>query len=510
MIYASWLIFSYKASDDFPLAFTFLSIFFVIFYITFLAYKLKANVKFWTSDIVLLLLNSFIFYGIGYGLLSDHETGKELLGVFTLGNAVIHFAVSTIIFKKKLADRSLFYLVSGLVLVFITIAIPVQLDGNWVTLLWCMEAALLFWIGRTKKVPVYEYLSYPLMALGMLSLVQDWWVGYVDYSYLQESTRLKTIFNQTFLTSVLFLVAFGFINWINSKHKNLADQRNTIQKIMSYGIPAILIVVLYCTFYLEIGYYCESVFLESKIILDNGDNTYPQNHYNYDLKDFGTIWMLNYTMLFLSVLSFANIKKIKNRAMGIVTISFGLLATFYFLTWGLYLLSELRESYIDQTLSEYYKTGFFNVGIRYVVFAFFALFMAAIYQLSRQPFMKINFKIPFEIITHICILWITSSELLNWMDIAGSSQTYKLGLSILWGTYALLLIAIGIWKHKKYLRIGAIVLFAITLLKLFFYDIASLNTISKTIVFVSLGVLLLIISFLYNKYKHIITDESEK
>ena len=91
----------------------------------------------------------------------------------------------------------------------------------------------------------------------------------------------------------------------------------------------------------------------------------------------------------------------------------------------------------------------------------------------------------------------------------GSNESYKLGLSILWGLYALLLIILGIWKNKKYLRVAAIVLFGVTLIKLFFYDIASLNTISKTIVFVSLGILLLIISFLYNKYKHRISDESE-
>jgi uncharacterized membrane protein len=90
------------------------------------------------------------------------------------------------------------------------------------------------------------------------------------------------------------------------------------------------------------------------------------------------------------------------------------------------------------------------------------------------------------------------------MDIFKSEQSYKLGLSILWGLYALYLIAYGIWKKKKHLRIGAIVLFAITLLKLFFYDISSLDTISKTIVLVSLGALLLIISFLYNKYKKLI------
>jgi uncharacterized membrane protein len=67
----------------------------------------------------------------------------------------------------------------------------------------------------------------------------------------------------------------------------------------------------------------------------------------------------------------------------------------------------------------------------------------------------------------------------------------------------------GIWKNKQYLRIGAIALFGVTLLKLFFYDISHLNTIAKTVVFVSLGIILLIISFLYNKYKNQITDEDE-
>jgi uncharacterized membrane protein len=77
----------------------------------------------------------------------------------------------------------------------------------------------------------------------------------------------------------------------------------------------------------------------------------------------------------------------------------------------------------------------------------------------------------------------------------------KLGLSILWGVYALTLIVIGIARNKKHLRIAAIVLLAVTLVKLFFYDIADLNTIPKTILFVTLGITLLAISFLYNKYK---------
>ena len=81
---------------------------------------------------------------------------------------------------------------------------------------------------------------------------------------------------------------------------------------------------------------------------------------------------------------------------------------------------------------------------------------------------------------------------------------------VLYGLALGLLIALGIWKKKLHLRIGAIVLFGLTLLKLFFYDLSSLNTISKTIVFVVLGILLLIISFLYTKYRKVIFEDKNE
>jgi len=185
------------------------------------------------------------------------------------------------------------------------------------------------------------------------------------------------------------------------------------------------------------------------------------------------------------------------------------LLTFIFLSNGLYIISELRENFLEQELAEYYQIGLYNIYIRYIALVFFAILLSAIHKLVRQDYLKINYKIPFEILVHIAIIWVTSSELLNWLDLIGSEQSYKLGLSILWGLYALLLIALGIWKNKKHMRIGAIILFSLTLVKLFLYDISSLDTIAKTIVFVSLGILLLIISFLYNKYKHIISDETK-
>lgn len=177
-----------------------------------------------------------------------------------------------------------------------------------------------------------------------------------------------------------------------------------------------------------------------------------------------------------------------------------------FLTNGLYTLSELRDNYLS-TENEYFNISSFNIVIRYISIAFFALLIAQCYYLQNSGLLKKNFKTMFEYLLYISILWVISSELINILELSGTDKSYKLGLSILWGIYSLFLIGMGLAKNKKHLRIGAIVLFGITLIKLFFYDIYSLSTIAKTVVFVSLGVLLLIISFLYNKYKYLIIDD---
>ncbi len=506
LIYYSWFNLSYQTNQHFEIALSFLTVFFLIFYISFLAYKLRKNEKFGNEDILLLLTNSFLFYGIGYSILNNPETGKQLTGLFTVCNAVIHFIVSVVIYRKKLADRNLYHLILGLGLVFITLAIPVQLDGNWVTLLWAGEAAILFWIGRTRSEPVYEILSYGLIFLAFVSILQDWGSG----PYLKQPLgEIVPLFNINFLTSLLVLASFGFISFLNQKIQRPAavNIQKEILKISAYAIPAIFLFTLYYSFRMEIASYFQHLFADSSVEITAEGKRFPEIYTNSDLLQFKSIWINIYSMLFLALLSLVNIRKLRNQQLGFINLGLNVLAILVFLIADLYLFSELRETYLDQTLASYYPRGFIYIGIRYLSMAFVAGLFLTTSRYIRQEFLKTDLKIYFDLLLYISIVWIASSELIHWMDMADSSQSYKLGLSILWGVCALLLISLGIWKKKKHLRIAAIALFAVTLLKLFFYDISYLDTISKTIVFVSLGILLLIISFLYNKYRHLISEE---
>ncbi len=504
LIYITWLNLNYQNSEHFALGLIFAAVFFAIFYLTFLAYNLRGKANFDTEDRLLLLANSGVFFGIGYYILNNHEAGTDFSGAFTAGNALVHLIVSAVIYRQKLADRNLFYFVAGLFIVFITIAIPVQIDGKWVTVLWVGEAALLFWIGRTKTEPVYEKLSYPLMMIATFSLLHDWGTGYYQFGAEEKLIQITPIFNLHFLNSLLFIASFGFINILNSnKNHTLAlTGRVAFRQLLNFLLPTVFLSAIYFAFRLEIASFFGQLYENSATGIDPVIK-------NVELLSFKSLWMTIYTLVFLTILSYANILKLKLKEFGHVNLSLIVIAILVFLINDLFILGVLRQTYMEQTLAHYYPRGVIYITFRYLSFAFVALILFVTYTYIKQSFLKYNFRMYFDLLLYVTILWIASAELINWMDLSGSDTSYKLGLSILWGVYSLILISLGIWKKKKHLRFGAIALFAVTLIKLFAYDISHLETIPKTIIFISLGILLLIISFLYNKYKHIISEEME-
>lgn len=511
LIYISWFFMDYEITEHFKIALIFLSVFFAIFYVTFLAYKVSQNGKIEITETILIIFNSFIFYGLGYAILENHETGEQLLGLFTLGNGLIHFIVSAVIYQKKLGDKKLLYLVSGLVLVFITAAIPVQLDGNYVTILWALEAAVLFWIGRSKGIPIYEKIAYPVMALAFGSLLEDWSITYPNY--VQNDAKMITpLLNIHFLSSLLFIGAFAFIQFINQNKNYVSpfEKQEGLQKFISNAIPTILVFVIYAAFRNELAHYWNQLYATTAIGLSGEEDDYRRTIRNNDLILFRDIWVINYSIIFLVFLSFFNILKLKNKQFGYINLTLNSLALFAFLSLGLYNLSELKESYLEQEQGDYFVIGIYNLMIRYISYFIVGVLLYTYYQYHKKMYPEKIFKIGFDVLLFTSILWIASSELIHWVDISGTSgKSYKLALSIFWGIYALILVSIGIWKRKKHLRIGAMILFGGTLIKLFLYDLANLNTISKTIVLVSLGLLLLIISFLYNKFTLKISAEDE-
>ncbi|MBK9153048.1 MAG: DUF2339 domain-containing protein [Chloracidobacterium sp.] len=495
LIFGDWYIERYDGSEHFWLAAIFSAVFFAMFYSTVLAQRLASDQFSIVEKTGLFLTNSFLFYGFGYSMIDGQDDLRDYLGLFTAAHAGLHFLVAQGISRSRPGAVDVVQILTILVLTFASIAIPVQFNGNAVTMIWAAEGALLFWFGRTHLVRLFEFFSYPVMLLAAASMLIDWFFVYADRTGLPSESNRVPLANGDLVTALVVAAAFAFVF---VTYRNTRDDGPIPARFGPYFgglVAAIAAAVLYNAFRIEISNYhhIQSVQLRAVSV-----GHFPQGL--VDLVRLNFVWQLNYTMAFAAGMTAANVKYFRSKALAAINAPISLFLLLLFTTAGMFAFNELRESYISS------GGGPINIWIRYVSYTAAGVLLYSLYRYSREAFVAEYvpsevLRLGFEGVLTLTILIAVSGELINLMGQFGVPDATKLGLSILWGAYALVLVVIGIAWNKKELRIGAFGLLGVTLAKLFLYDIADLDTIPKTILFVTLGIILLVVSFLYNKYK---------
>jgi uncharacterized membrane protein len=86
-------------------------------------------------------------------------------------------------------------------------------------------------------------------------------------------------------------------------------------------------------------------------------------------------------------------------------------------------------------------------------------------------------------------------------DIHRLRDLQELAHSGVWLLWAAILMGMGIWRRLQGVRIGAILLSGITILKIFIYDLSFLDTFHRIFSFIGLGLVLFGVSYLYQRYK---------
>src|SRR5690606_7596463 len=148
IIFASWFNAEYDPRTGLAAGAVFSSVIFLISYAGVLVHRLRDD-RFRIVEIAgLLLTNAFVVYGFGYAMIDGLEGGDRFLGIFTVAHAALHLAVAAAISRRREDVVDLVQLLTILTITFSTIAVPVQFDGNFVTMIWAVEGALLFWFGR--------------------------------------------------------------------------------------------------------------------------------------------------------------------------------------------------------------------------------------------------------------------------------------------------------------------------------------------------------------------------
>jgi uncharacterized membrane protein len=106
---------------------------------------------------------------------------------------------------------------------------------------------------------------------------------------------------------------------------------------------------------------------------------------------------------------------------------------------------------------------------------------------------------------HLVMLWALGLEVAGWagrtsdpQDVANVVST---GISILMAIYASALVVAGVARRSALNRILGLGLFALVIVKLYLLDVWSLSRGFRIIAFLALGALLLLVSYLYSRFK---------
>ncbi|MGD1840651.1 MAG: DUF2339 domain-containing protein [Thermonemataceae bacterium] len=476
-------------------------IFSVLYGLIFLAITLVDQLyfkqPFKANSVLLLLINAFFLYIIGMAVLS---TSRYEQSVFTFLNAVAYGLIAAGSYALRPMQRTLFYTLCATAIGFLVIWVPEALDGNWIPALWAVIAVGVWWVGRKQVVGFFETGALLLMSMSLIGLVILWLDIYYAEALLKEAQEDMYLFgNSLFFTSLLIAALLAVIIWMHDIWPAIAP--NTLQLTAKTTYTFALIAVTYLAFYHEIHYFFEVAYQRAI------QQSVQQASLQYQLQ---RIWLINYTLLYLGVFQLLNVKflqaKAWQRALTLVIIISTLLIFFSV---------AALESISNQAWLVGERPP---VGLWLLSFLIFAFPLAVSLRWGEASSQSHSALIVAANLLAIIGLSTTFTRI--YVELAADIDTLsvvidnsrRFGYSILWGIYAFTLVAYGFWKKRKLHRIIGISLLGITLGKLFLRDLNYESTVSKIITFIIIGVLLLIVSFLYQKFKPVIlaADEQEQ
>jgi len=137
----------------------------LLFLLADLAPHLRRQAAGW-EECFRLTVSPFVFYSTCYFVLNDDHHGW--MAPLALTIAILYAAMARAELALRPRDRRFLLITVGTALTFVTLAIPVQLESNWITIGWSVEALVLAWASFEAAAPRLRLLSGLVFAAAVL------------------------------------------------------------------------------------------------------------------------------------------------------------------------------------------------------------------------------------------------------------------------------------------------------------------------------------------------------
>ena len=402
--------------------------------------------------------DSFLYLLYGNYVLEHCDTAFAKDGFIAFFIAVVNLAVYLYLRFRIAGQNTLRNFMLALTITFVSIGIPMQFDTANLVMLWAAEAVLLLWLFTREKDRIFEVGAVVLSLLTIASLLFYRLLG-TPLADPGDSLFLNGNFLvMLFISAVAFVVAI-----ILQRNRDLfsEDRRliayspcNAVAYAVGFGI---LYVAFWDDFHIHVG---------------------------SPVADYASLLSAN---VLLCVGAFV----LRNR-FGMDRYKVPYDVTVY-LAAGLYAAAVWNNASTEADLLRWIMT--------FVTIAYLAYVMRGL--LLAMPDNR-NQHTEFAIIA--TLVWLTGTRLLV---TSFHEESFSTAFSLSLGLAAFILMCAGMRYHSKEVRIVSLAEFGIVLGKLIFNDVWTMSALGKIIVFISLGILLLTLSFLYQKLKDVLFNEDE-
>ena len=521
-------------------------------------------------DYALMVINATAYLGISYGLM--WETLREWIGSFTCLLALFYGGLAYLSIRRGAENIRLSLFARGLALVFLTIAIPVQLgDKAWTTIALAAEGTILMWLYLKLRISHFRGYSYAVFAIVAIRLM------FFDTSV--DAHRFSPVLNERFLAFIMSIAAMYLTSYFLWRRQQESGEK--------YGYPVFLIAAnifsLWVIIAEVIGYRVTPVTLQGSLsliaILVLIGATLLFNHvvWRRAPRVFDLVLMVISAVVYLWVSWFlwkdlrawmggiyliialfyaylvytatrrgTDYTRLGSFALGIALVFFTLAipvqlgdkawttiawaAEIVVLMWlssslrmpqlrnysyAVSAVMAIRMLFLDTSMNLHNFRPVLNERFLAFLIGIAALYLVA-YLLWRERNTLPKWRVPaatFIIAANFFSLWLLSFEVWNYFGSqiaslpSGSStaavalrNAQNLSLTALWTIYAVILLVVGIVKRSRPVRLGALILLAIPIVKVFVYDVFALERVYRIVAFVGLGLFLLISAYLYHRY----------
>lgn len=444
----------------------FSTLFYLIFLLPVVSVLRTDNKKANQPLMMIVVLNNFIYLYFALWYLHELHLPYNIKGAFTLFIALVNVCLAYAIRGKKSETGYLFTALVGMFLTFISISIPIQLEGSFITLLWATEMVVVLWLFIKFRQPVYAYFTQLLLFLTVVSFLMD-----VE-DVLTDGFVQPLLWNGTFATGIFTGLAFGVFVWLMEREKVFFTQTSNL-KYIPFSVISLLLgsVVVYLSFIVDF-------------------------YRNITDEPLSNCVCLAFTCFALLLLLIGLRKRFPMARFFVVYAVMAGLSGCLFI-W----LSRVANECGESSLSILQWSSLFIV-------------VAHLFFLGKWFYRSFNFrqksadKMTLFIAVVSTVLFAVAVH--NMLYLFGWQNESSAALSIALSIAGFVQMALGMRLHLKILRMISLAVFGVVLLKLVIVDLWLLPTVGKIIVFIMLGVILLVLSFLYQKLKKVLFMDNDE